>query len=147
MTVIKLNSSRSPSPCTFTHLSCMCVWERVELTVMHEAIVAQPYAQHHGVLSGRTVSLGNQVNDAHSWSDTMPVYTFSYKAHCSTAGLRLSVCLLERRWWSVSQHVILNMRMIDNEKLSLTVMLIVTERWQLQNNKPLGSVCSFELSE
>lgn len=45
------------------------------LTVVHEAVVAEPHAQHHGVLAGRAVSLGNRVNDAHSGSDTMPVYT------------------------------------------------------------------------
>lgn len=120
-TVNKLNWSKHPGQCAFTHLSCMPVWERVELTVVHEAIVAEPYAQHHSVLSGRAVSLGNQVNDAHSRSDTMPVYTFSYKAHRSTAGLRLSVCSVERRWWFVSQHVLINMcitgTMIDCPRL------------------------------
>lgn len=66
----------------------MCVSQRIKLTMVHEAIVAEPHTQHHGVLSGRAVSLGNQINDAHGWSVTMPVYTFSYTADCSTTGLR-----------------------------------------------------------
>lgn len=62
--------------CALTHLSCMLVWEGIELTMVHEAIVAEPYTQHHSILTGWAVSLGKQVNDAHRQSDTMPVYTF-----------------------------------------------------------------------
>lgn len=73
----------------------MCVREKIELTMVHEAIVAEPHTQRHSVLSGRAVSLGNQINDAHSRSVTMPVYTFSYTVDCSTDGVSItvSVCL------------------------------------------------------
>lgn len=104
--------NKSQSECVHPSFICACMIE-TELTVVHEAIVAEPHAQHHSVLSGRAVSLGNRVNDAHSRLDTMPVYTFSYKAHCITAGLRLSVCLLERRWWSASWHVLINMCLVE----------------------------------
>lgn len=53
--------------------------------MVHEATVAEPDAQHHRILSSGTVSLGNQIDDAHSQSDTKPLYTFSFKAHGSTA--------------------------------------------------------------
>lgn len=54
--------------------------------MVHEAAVAEPDTQHHSILSSGTVSLGNQINDAHSQSDTKPLYTFSLKTHGSTAG-------------------------------------------------------------
>lgn len=53
---------------------------RTQLTVVHEAVVAEPHSQCHSILSGRAVSLGNQISDAQSWSVTMPVYTFSETA-------------------------------------------------------------------
>lgn len=54
--------------------------------MVHEAAVAEPDTQHHSILSSGTVSLGNRINDAHSQSDTKPLYTFSFKTHGSTAG-------------------------------------------------------------
>ena len=49
---------------------CVCVWYEIQLTMVHEAVVAEPHAQRHSVLSGRAVSLGNQINDAHTQSVT-----------------------------------------------------------------------------
>lgn len=54
--------------------------------MVHEAAVAEPDTQHHSIFSSGTVSLGNQINDAHSQSNTKPLYTFSFKTHGSTAG-------------------------------------------------------------
>lgn len=51
---------------------CVCVC--VTLTVVHVATVAEADAQHHGVLAGRTVSLGNGVSDAHSRSETISLF-------------------------------------------------------------------------
>lgn len=70
---------------------------KIKQTMVHEATVAEPDTQHHSVLSSGTVSLGNQINDAHSQSDTKPLYTFSFKAHGSTAALMSSARLLEER--------------------------------------------------
>lgn len=36
--------------------------------MVHEAIVAEPNTQRHSILSGRAVSLGNQINDTRSVS-------------------------------------------------------------------------------
>lgn len=70
---------------------------KIKQTVVHEATVAEPDAQHHSILSSGTVSLGNQINDAHSQSGTKPLYTFSFKAHGSTAALMSSAHLLEEK--------------------------------------------------
>lgn len=59
---------------------CARVCQR-ELTVVHEAAVTEPHTQRHSILSGRAVSLGNHINDAHRRSATMPVYTFTYTTH------------------------------------------------------------------
>lgn len=59
------------------------------LTVVHEAVVAEPHTQRHGVLSVRAVTLGNQISDAHSGSDTKPVYTFTCTADCRPHGSAL----------------------------------------------------------
>lgn len=129
------NESTNPSQSVCNHLSYVHAWVRTELTVVHETIVAEPHAQHHSVLSGRAVSLGNRVNDAHSRLDTMPVYTFSYKAHCITAGLRLSVCLLERRWWSASWHVLINMCLVETMRDCPRMCSPLSPKWwQMQNN-------------
>lgn len=61
---------------------------------MHVAAVAEADAQHHGVLAGRTVSLGNQVSDAHSRSETISLFTpFNRKTGPGAAGLRAFVCV------------------------------------------------------
>lgn len=60
---------------------CVCVCVCVTLTVVHVATVAQADAQHHGVLAGRTVSLGNQVGDARSRSETISLFAPFHSKH------------------------------------------------------------------
>lgn len=79
--------------------------------MVHEAIVAETHTQRHSVLSGRAVSLGNQINDAHSRSVTMPVYTFAYTADCSTTGLRY-LCVMQMVIHELA--LVINMCIIKN---------------------------------
>lgn len=91
---------------------------KIKQTVVHEAAVAEPDAEHHGVLSSGTVSLGNQINDAHSQSDTRPLfYTFSSKARTAA---QLPRCRQHeatektfRGKWSYRGHVYLQQQPVD----------------------------------
>lgn len=88
--------------------------DKIKLTMVHEAAVAEPDTQHHSILSSGTVSLGNRINDAHSQSDTKPLYTFSFKTHGSTAGPMSSGGLSQETRRCARQHVSLNVSFTPN---------------------------------
>lgn len=79
--------------------------------MVHEATVAEPDPQHHSILSSGTVSLWNQINDAHSHLDTKA------SSHFLIQNTQLPWCrqhvLLEERWGVFPQN-----RALDSHKNS-----------------------------